>query len=233
MKTSFCTASGVLAAAIAVGNMTPATAQDAIITNQARVTAFDADDFVFPLGTVEPTNLVNGFQIRGVNVNQLPALDGYGISMALVNLDPCTINLPHLHPRATEISYVISGGFRTAFVEENGGEGAVMNDLVAGDVTLYPQGLIHYQQNLGCEPAVFLAALSSEDPGAVTVATAFFNLPTEAVTGTLNVVDTEVQKLLDALPMAPAMARRECLMTCGLLDDDDSSDSSDDNDDSH
>lgn len=37
MKTSFCTASGVLAAAIAVGNMTPATAQDAIITNQVKL----------------------------------------------------------------------------------------------------------------------------------------------------------------------------------------------------
>ncbi|CAN0344326.1 unnamed protein product, partial [Pylaiella littoralis] len=191
------------------------------LSRQARITAYDAEDFVFPLGTTEATNLINGFQIRGVNVNQLPALDGYGISMALVNLDPCTINLPHLHPRATEISYVISGGFRTAFVEENGGEGAVVNDLVAGDVTLYPQGLIHYQQNLGCEPAVFLAALSSEDPGAVTVATAFFNLPIDAVTGTLDVVDTEVQALIDALPMAPAMARRECLMTCGLLDEDD------------
>ncbi|CAM9329551.1 unnamed protein product, partial [Ectocarpus sp. 12 AP-2014] len=37
-------------------------------------------------------------------VNQLPALDGQGISMALVNLDPCAINLPHIHPRATEVN---------------------------------------------------------------------------------------------------------------------------------
>ncbi|CAN0597135.1 unnamed protein product, partial [Laminaria digitata] len=36
--------------------------------------------------------------------NQLPALAGQGISMALVNLGPCAINLPHIHPRATEVS---------------------------------------------------------------------------------------------------------------------------------
>ena len=54
---------------------------------------------------------------------------------------------------------------RVAFVEDNGGEGAVVKDLYQGDVAFFPQGLIHYQQHLDCEPATFLAALDSEDPG--------------------------------------------------------------------
>ena len=65
---------------------------------------FNPEDFAFSLGGPEPSAPVNGFQIRGVNLNNLPALEGQGISMALVNLDACTINLPHIHPRATEVS---------------------------------------------------------------------------------------------------------------------------------
>ena len=65
---------------------------------------FNPEDFTFSLGGPEPEALVNGFQLRGVNLNQLPALEGQGISMALVNLDACAINLPHVHPRATEVS---------------------------------------------------------------------------------------------------------------------------------
>ena len=40
--------------------------------------------------------------------------------------------------------YTIKGnGLRVAFVEENGGEGAVINDLYEGDVTFFPQALIY------------------------------------------------------------------------------------------
>ena len=78
--------------------------------------------------------------------------------------------------------YTIEGNqLRVAFVEENGGEGAVVNDLREGDVAFFPQGLIHYQQNLDCYPATFLAALNSEDPGVVTITTRFFELPSEAI----------------------------------------------------
>ena len=70
---------------------------------------------------------------------------------------------------------------RVAFVEENDGEGAVVNDLYQGDAAFFPQGLIHYQQNLDCEQATFLAALNSEDPGVVTITTRFFDLPSEAI----------------------------------------------------
>ena len=71
---------------------------------QQQITAFDKEDFAFALGGPEPDNLVDNFQLRGVNLNQLPALAGQGISMAIVNLGPCAINLPHVHPRATEVS---------------------------------------------------------------------------------------------------------------------------------
>ena len=70
---------------------------------QQQITAFDKEDFVFPLGGPEPDDIEDGRQLRSVNLNQLPALEGQGISMTLVNLEPCAINLPHVHPRATEV----------------------------------------------------------------------------------------------------------------------------------
>ncbi|CAN0308541.1 unnamed protein product, partial [Ectocarpus sp. 8 AP-2014] len=140
MKTTFCAAAGFV---IAAGLMPSTVQASGVVTAQQQITLFNPEDFVFSLGGPEPDALVEGFQIRFVNVNQLPALDGQGISMALVNLDPCAINLPHIHPRATEMLYVIKGEqVRVAFVEENGGEGAVVNDLAQGDVAFFPQGLI-------------------------------------------------------------------------------------------
>lgn len=78
--------------------------------------------------------------------------------------------------------YMIDGShLRAGFVEENGGGGAVVNDLSKGDVSFVPQGLVHYQQNLDCEPASFLASLNSEDAGLVLVVTLIFSLPSEAI----------------------------------------------------
>eukprot|EP00904_Undaria_pinnatifida_P006385 jgi/Undpi1/2877/HiC_scaffold_14.g06254.m1 len=224
MKASFCAAVGLVAAGVTIG--TPAaqasTTTTTPVTAQQQVTLFNEDDFAFSLGGPGPSDLVDGFQLRGVNLNQLPALEGQGISMALVNLGPCAINLPHVHPRATEMLYTIKGNhLRVAFVEENGGEGAVVNDLYEGDVAFFPQGLIHYQQNLDCEPATFLAALNSEDPGVVTITTRFFELPSEAIQASLNFDDPTLKNLIASLPEAPAMAQRMCLQRCGLVDDGD------------
>ncbi|CAB1104740.1 unnamed protein product [Ectocarpus sp. CCAP 1310/34] len=215
MKTSFCAAAGFV---IAAGLMS-AVQVCGVVTVQQQITLYNPEDFVFSLGGPEPDALVDGFQLRTAVVNQLPALDGQGISMGLVNLDPCAINLPHIHPRATEMVYVIKGEqLRVAFVEENGGEGAVVNDLAQGDVAFFPQGLIHYQQNLDCEPATFLAALNNEDPGAITITTRFFELPLEAIQASVNFEEPVLQNLIESLPDAPAAARQQCLQRCRMAE---------------
>ena len=71
---------------------------------QQEITMFNPEDFAFSLGGPEPSAPVDGFQLRAVNLDNLPALAGQGISMVLFNLDACTINLPHVHPRATEVT---------------------------------------------------------------------------------------------------------------------------------
>jgi hypothetical protein len=63
-------------------------------------------DFVFNLATSKPSSQANGNTIRPLNVNTFPILANMGISYTLFELSPCGINLPHIHPRATELLYV-------------------------------------------------------------------------------------------------------------------------------
>ena len=76
------------------------------------------------------------------NVDTFPALKGEGIANTLFSLNPCAINTPHVHPRATELFFVLSGKFKTFFTEENGGR-TIVNEVSTGQVTFFPQGLIH------------------------------------------------------------------------------------------
>ena len=39
---------------------------------------------------------------------------------------------------------------------------------------VFPIGLIHYQRNVGNESAIVIAALSSQNPGVITIANAVF-----------------------------------------------------------
>ena len=175
---------------------------------------FDKKDFVFDLLGSLPGSITSAGTIQSIDVGNLPSLAGQGLSYTLITLEPCGINLPHVHPRATELIYVIGGkDLRTAFVEENGGR-VVVNDIGMGEVTFFPEGLIHYQQNLSCETATYIAALNSEDPGVVTISTQFFRLPNEAVRGSLGQDEFKVKQLIDGLPAGPAEGRRTCMEKC-------------------
>ena len=190
-------------------------------TALGRRQAFDNNDFVFDLAGSKPdSETPGGGTIQPLGVAQLPALAGEGVSYSLFNLEPCGINLPHVHQRATELLFVISAkNLRTAFTEENGGR-VIINDLSKGMATFFPQGLLHYQQNLSCEPATYLSALNHEDPGVLTITTQFFRLPEEAIEGSLGEDLNLVTQLIDGLPMGPGEGRKQCLMECGLWGND-------------
>ena len=76
---------------------------------------------------------------------------------------------PHYHPRAAEFLYMLSGSsLQVGFLQENGAR-LVANTIVPGQGAIFPKGSFHYQSNLGCEPAAFVAGLNNEDPGVATV----------------------------------------------------------------
>ncbi|KAH9627253.1 hypothetical protein KSS87_012257 [Heliosperma pusillum] len=118
-----------------------------------------------------------GVNVTQVTATQVPGLNTLGISLARIDLAPYGINPPHTHPRATEVLTVIDGTLYVGFVTSNlptGGNKLFTKVLNKGDVFVFPQGLVHFQFNVGNTPAVAFAGLSSQNPGVLTIANAVF-----------------------------------------------------------
>jgi len=118
-----------------------------------------------------------GTYVMMINVTALPSLNTLGVSVARVDYAPGGVNPPHLHPRASEILTVIDGTLYAGFVTANRIDGS--NKLFAtvlrkGDLFVFPQGLIHFQINIGRTNAVANVAFGSQNPGVATVGNSVF-----------------------------------------------------------
>ncbi|URE06489.1 germin-like protein [Musa troglodytarum] len=136
-----------------------------------------AEDFFFRgLDKAGDTGKKLGSNVTAVNVNKLAGLNTLGISMVRIDYAPRGLNPPHTHPRATEILTVIEGQLFVGFVTSNSDNGNRLftKMLKKGDVFVFPQGLIHFQFNPGYTNTVAIGALSSQNPGTITVADAVF-----------------------------------------------------------
>ncbi|KFK33231.1 hypothetical protein AALP_AA6G347400 [Arabis alpina] len=135
-----------------------------------------ADDF-FLAGLEKPRPVANAVMsnVTAVNVNNLPGLNTLGISLVRIDYGVNGQNPPHTHPRATEILVVEQGTLLVGFVTSNGdGNRLFTKTLNTGDAFVFPVGLIHFQFNVGKTPAIAFAALSSQNPGVVTIANTVF-----------------------------------------------------------
>nr|BAK01981.1 predicted protein [Hordeum vulgare subsp. vulgare] len=116
-----------------------------------------------------------GSNVTLINVMKIAGLNTLGISLARIDYAPLGENPPHTHPRATEILTVLEGTLYVGFVTSNPKNKLFSKELRKGDVFVFPQGLIHFQFNPNpYKPAVAIAALSSQNPGAITIANAVF-----------------------------------------------------------
>ncbi|KAJ7835544.1 RmlC-like cupin domain-containing protein, partial [Mycena olivaceomarginata] len=157
-----------------------------------------------------------GGKIVTANAATFPAVIGTNSAMAIGFLDACSMNTPHMHPRATEMQYSVNGTIRTGMITENGGR-FIMTELPPGSMTIFPQGSIHFQVNDGCEPALFVASFNSEDPGVLQVAQRFLGLPPDIVGATLGGLGVEqVAGLESKIPDNVAIGTDACLKRCGL-----------------
>ncbi|WMV52860.1 hypothetical protein MTR67_046245 [Solanum verrucosum] len=134
-----------------------------------------AEDFFFSgLHLAGNTSNTFGSKVTPANVAQIPGLNTLGISLARVDYAPWGINPPHTHPRATEIVTVLEGFLQVGFVTSNPENRHITKVLKKGDVFVFPIGLVHYQRNVGKGNAVAIAALSSQNPGVISIANAVF-----------------------------------------------------------
>ncbi|XP_008808516.1 putative germin-like protein 2-1 [Phoenix dactylifera] len=132
------------------------------------------EDFFFS-GLDKPGNTNNrvGSNVTLVNAAMLPGLNTLGVSIARIDYAPYGLNPPHTHPRATEILTVIEGSLYVGFVTSNPNK-FFAKTLHKGDVFVFPQGLIHFQFNVGDINAVAMSGFNSQNPGVITIADAVF-----------------------------------------------------------
>ena len=185
-------------------------------TAKDRVALLNDKDYVFDFFNATPAAVNSGEDgsVTMARRDTFPALVGSGVAMAVGRIGPCGLNTPHTHPRASEFNYAINGTFQVGMLEENGAR-LVMNTIRPGQATIFPHGAIHFEQNLGCEEVLFLAAFSDEDPG-VSQLTDLFTIPTEFLDATLGIDETKAKQLAMGIPKNVVFGVDECLARCGI-----------------
>jgi oxalate decarboxylase/phosphoglucose isomerase-like protein (cupin superfamily) len=82
------------------------------------------------------------------------------ITVAMVNLGPCSLLPPHIHPRAANYVVATLGNTTTYMWEENGAH-LITTNLTPGKATLFPAGAMHMMVNTG---TLFLVPVRTHRP---------------------------------------------------------------------
>ncbi|KAK9291809.1 hypothetical protein L1049_019759 [Liquidambar formosana] len=132
-----------------------------------------ANDFFFSR-LQNPRNTENqlGSNVTLLNVDMIPGLNTLDISLARIDFAPYGLNPPHTHPHGTEVLLVLEGTLYVGFVTSD--NRLITKVLNAGDVFVFPVGLIHFQFNVGKTNAVSISGLSSQNPGLIVIANSVF-----------------------------------------------------------
>ncbi|XP_022993950.1 germin-like protein subfamily 2 member 2 [Cucurbita maxima] len=138
----------------------------------ANITA--ADFFFTGLANAATINNSVGSTVTPANVNKIPGLNTLGVSLARIDYAADGgLNPPHVHPRATEIVFVLDGELDVGFITT--ANKLISKTIKKGEIFVFPKGLLHFQQNNKDKPASVIAAFNSQLPGTVSVAAALFS----------------------------------------------------------
>ncbi|KAM0953139.1 hypothetical protein DsansV1_C02g0020851 [Dioscorea sansibarensis] len=101
----------------------------------------------------------------------------------------------HTHPRANELIVVLQGTVSVGFIST--GNKVYNKTLQAGDVYIFPQGLVHFQLNVGSGQAKVLAFFGGSSPGIQTIATSLYgnDLPSDVVAKIISSGVNDVKRL--------------------------------------
>lgn len=158
------------------------------------------------------------------DAKSFPALVGTGAAFAYTTLDACSMSFLHLHPRATELLTVTSGSILTemfpeaAVFDADDQQRVIRTELGPGMMTVFPAGSFHTQLNVDCKPATFVAAFTSEDPGAAAVVNGVFALSDGVISGAFGeaISGEDIDKIRDALPAGLGTKIDQCLERCNM-----------------
>ena len=133
-------------------------------------------DFLSPLlRNAGATNNKDKVNVTAANVGKFPGINTQGISFARIDWAQGGINPPHVHPRATEILFLVEGSLYVGFITSDGNNKLYATTMQKGDLFVFPRGLIHFQLNIGKGTAFAVSGLNSQNPGASQVAAGLFS----------------------------------------------------------
>ncbi|OAE24131.1 hypothetical protein AXG93_2752s1450 [Marchantia polymorpha subsp. ruderalis] len=134
-----------------------------------------------------------------LDIGKFPGLTSEGLTVVQFKMVPCGENVPHTHPRATELLSLINGGpLQAGFIDTKGE--THINILYPGDLIVFPRGLLHFEVNVGTETAFYISALNSQNPGTLDAAGAVLQLPERAAAIALNIDIAAVRALKSQRP---------------------------------
>ena len=117
------------------------------LTNLDRYNALSDTDFVYDYTTVTRTPFSPG-SVLNANCATWPILCAGEQSVAQLNLGPCAMLAPHVHPNAVNIVVSVSGTVKTYMRSENGATDRTTM-LTPGKMTVFPRGSMHSMANEG------------------------------------------------------------------------------------
>lgn len=158
------------------------------------------DDFVYSgLGVAGNTANIIKAAVTPAFSAQFPGLNGLGISMARLDLAPGGVVPMHTHPGGSEVLIVIKGSICAGFIDS--ANKVYSKTLSAGDIMVFPKGLLHYQINVDKGQSLAFVSFSSPLPGLQILDFALFanDLPSEIVEKVTFLDDVQVKKLKKVL----------------------------------
>ncbi|KAK7856267.1 germin-like protein subfamily 2 member 4 [Quercus suber] len=119
-------------------------------------------------------------KVSKVSLAEFSALNGQSVSYAVLEYLAGTTNLPHIHPRASELLFVVEGTLQVGFVDTT--NKLFTQTLQTGDIFVFPKGLVHFQYNADAQiPVVAIAAFGSANAGTVSIPNTLFTTGIDAV----------------------------------------------------
>lgn len=138
-----------------------------------------------------------GVAVALASAANVGALNTQGLSMVRVDYAKGGVVPPHVHPRASEVVYVIEGTVQAGFVDSSN---RMYSETVrAGELFVIPRGLLHFLYNVGDGKALSVSSLNSQNPGASLAANALFGahpaLPDAVLQSSFQLSRAQVRRL--------------------------------------
>ncbi|PRQ46979.1 putative germin [Rosa chinensis] len=156
------------------------------------------NDFVYSgLGVAGNTSNIFRAANTPASAAEFPGVNGLGISMSRVDLAAGGVVPLHIHPGANEVLLVAQGTLVAGFISSDRNT-VYLKTINSGDIMVFPQGLLHFQVNVGnATPVLAFASYSSPRPGLQIVDYALFqsNFPTQLIARTTFLGIPEISRL--------------------------------------